>query len=191
MVCEVLLVQRFRFIGITALSILVLTIIGAVSLSPAYAVGPVTMTLNVSPNPALPGQAVTFSGQVTPPATGADNIEIGVGIGLCEPTDIRVVWLAVNLAPSGIHSTFVGQTFTGTANSAGHYSITVPGGFAAGLYGAIAVDTSYTAVGAGTDCDPFTVAPPIPEYPFGLAVLAAFMVIAYGVIRRKTVTKQK
>jgi hypothetical protein len=29
-------------------------------------------------------------------------------------------------------------------------------------------------------------APPIPEYPIGLAVLAVFMIIAYGVIRRKT-----
>jgi hypothetical protein len=33
--------------------------------------------------------------------------------------------------------------------------------------------------------------PPIPEYPLGLAVLAIFMLIGYGVIRRKTVTKQK
>ena len=43
-----------------------------------------------------------------------------------------------------------------------------------------------------TDDDTFnqfftvTAAPPIPEYPFGLAVLAVFMIIAYGVIRRKT-----
>jgi hypothetical protein len=34
-------------------------------------------------------------------------------------------------------------------------------------------------------------APPIPEYPFGLVVLAVFMVIAYGVIRRKTIVKQR
>jgi hypothetical protein len=33
---------------------------------------------------------------------------------------------------------------------------------------------------------------PIPEYPLGLAVLAIFMILAYGVIRRKTITiKQK
>ncbi len=31
----------------------------------------------------------------------------------------------------------------------------------------------------------------IPEYPVGLAVLAVFMIIAYSVIRRRTVTKQK
>jgi hypothetical protein len=28
--------------------------------------------------------------------------------------------------------------------------------------------------------------PPVPEYSFGLAVLAIFMIIGYGVIRRRT-----
>jgi hypothetical protein len=183
------MVQRLRFIGVAVLSILVLTIVGAVSLSPAYAQ---MMTLNISPNPALPGQAVTFSGQVTPPATGADNIVIFVLSGevSCAIVDIRFVWLAVNLAPSttlfptSIH-------FTGTANAAGSYSITAAAGLPAGTYTVYAQDTSYAAVDVSSTCDPLTVAPPIPEYPFGLAVLAIFMVIAYGVIRRKTATKQK
>lgn len=169
--------QRFRFVGVTVLSILVLTIVGVVSLSPAHAVG--TMTLNVSPNPPLPGQTVTFSGQVTPPLTSADNIEVVVSSGgLTCADDIRFVPLAVGLTPS----TFSGS-FTGTADSAGHYSITVAGGFAAGLYGAIALDES---AGLASVCDPFTVTPNIPEYPFGLAVLAIFMIIAYSVIKRKT-----
>jgi len=184
-VCEVLLVQRFRFIGVAVLSILVLTIVGAVSLSSAYA-APVTITLNVLPNPALPGQSVTFSGQVTPAAP--DNIEIFVesdNPGCAD--DIRVVWLALNLAPSlTLHTTSI--HFTGTANAAGFYSITAAAGFPAGTYGVLALDATSGGPGA---CDPFTVAPPVPEYPFGLAILAAFMVIAYGVIRRKTVTKQK
>lgn len=181
------MVQRFRFIGITILSILLLTIVGAVSLSPAYAGA--TITINISPNPALPGQSVTFSGQVNPPLTAADNIAVYVHSGsLTCPDDIRFVPLAVNLAPSVTPSTFPSK-FTGTADKAGFYSITVAGGFAAGLYGVIAVDE--TASFLGSDCDPFTVAPPIPEYPFGLAILAIFMIIAYGVIRRKTVTKQK
>jgi hypothetical protein len=34
-------------------------------------------------------------------------------------------------------------------------------------------------------------APPIPEYPLGLPILAIFMIIGYGVIKRRTVTKQK
>jgi hypothetical protein len=36
-----------------------------------------------------------------------------------------------------------------------------------------------------------TSAASIPEYPFGLAVLAIFMVLGYGVIKRRTLTKQK
>jgi hypothetical protein len=175
--------QRFKFIGITILSILLLTIVGAVSLSPAYAPLLPTMTLNVSPNPALPNQAVTFSGQVTPPATSADNIQIEV-----EPDnpecllDIRVVWLAVNLAPSTSTPSTI-STFTGIADSAGYYSITVPGGFPAGPYGVIAEDAS---LGVLSGCVSFTVAPPIPEYPLGLSVLAIFMIIAYGLVRRRT-----
>ena len=189
MVCEVLLVQRLRFIGVAVLSILVLTIIGALSLSPAYAQ---TMTLNISPNPALPSQSVTFSGQVTPPATSADNIEIYV-----EPDnpncfdDIRFVWLAVNLAPSTLTPSFPLPTFTVVADSAGHYSITATGGLPAGTYGVLARDTSYSSVEVLSACDPFNVLTSIPEYPLGVAILAIFMVIAYGVIRRKTIVKQK
>jgi hypothetical protein len=191
-VCEVLLVQRLGFIGVAVLSILVLTIVGAVSLSPAYAsLPPATMTLNMSPNPALPGQAVTFSGQVNPPKTGADTIQIYVLSGelRCAPLDTRFVWLAVNLAPSTLTPSSPTPTFTGTANSAGFYSITGAAGLPADAYTVYARDTSY--VGVASTCDPLTVAPPIPEYPLGVAVLAAFIVITYGVIRRKTVTKLK
>ncbi len=34
-------------------------------------------------------------------------------------------------------------------------------------------------------------APPIPEYPLGLPILAIFMIFGYAVIRRKNITKQK
>jgi hypothetical protein len=167
------------------LSILVLTIIGASFLSPAYAGIPTSISLNVSPNPALPNQAVTFSGQVTPAA--ADSITVFVHSGsLTCPDDIRFVPLAVNLAPSTLTPSNLPIHFTGTADSTGFYSITVPGGFAVGLYGVIAVDESTSIV---SNCDPFTVSTVIPEYPFGLAILAIFMVIGYGVIRRRTITK--
>jgi hypothetical protein len=32
---------------------------------------------------------------------------------------------------------------------------------------------------------------PIPEYPLGLPILAIFMILAYGAIKRRTVAKQK
>ncbi len=46
---------------------------------------------------------------------------------------------------------------------------------------------------AGYSCPVGSIQPvaPIPEYPLGLALLAIFMILAYGVIRRKTITKQK
>lgn len=41
--------------------------------------------------------------------------------------------------------------------------------------------------------DPLTVAaaPPIPEYPFGLSLLAILMIVGYAVVRRRTIRKQK
>jgi hypothetical protein len=42
---------------------------------------------------------------------------------------------------------------------------------------------------AGIALDP-TPAPPIPEYPLGLPLLAIFMVVTYGLIRRRTSTKK-
>jgi hypothetical protein len=173
-------VQRFKFIGITILSILLLTIVGATFLSPAHAFP--TITLNISPNPPLPNQPVTFSGQVSSPATSADSMAVYVHSGsLTCPDDIGFVALAVNLVPSFNPA----LKFTGTADSSGFYSITVPGGFAVGQYGAIVIDASAQL---SSLCDPFTVAPPIPEYPVGLAVLALLMVLSYAVIRRRTRT---
>lgn len=175
-------VQRFRFIGITVLSILVFTIMGVTFPSSAYAAPVVTMTLNISPNPALPGQAVTFSGTVASPAVPADSIRVSVFSGgpLC-PTggDIGFIPLAVNLAPS----TIAFGVFTGTALSDGSYSITAPSGFPVGSYGVSASDltASFTSL-----CDPLTVSTVIPEYPFGLPLLAIFMIIGYGLVRRRT-----
>ncbi|MGA3109229.1 MAG: hypothetical protein ABSD99_07190, partial [Candidatus Bathyarchaeia archaeon] len=181
-----------RFIAVTVLSILLLTIVGAVSLSPAYA-GVITSSFHVSPTAALLNQPVTFYGQVSPPfnsPTTGDSIEVLVwsGTGCVLPDDIRFIPLTVNLAPS---TPLPSYTLTGTtdADNAGHYSITVPGGFPAGSYSARFEDLTYLQnnVGIILGCDPFTVSStPIPEYPFGLAILAVFMIIAYGVIRRKT-----
>src|SRR5208283_4590652 len=117
------MVQRFRFIGITALSILLLMIIGT-TFSPQPLISPVSatvsFTLNISPNPALPDESVTFSGQVSPPETSADTITVIVYSSVsCGPIgDIGFIPLTVNLAPS----TPTAVTFTGTANSAGVYS---------------------------------------------------------------------
>jgi hypothetical protein len=172
------MVQRFRLIVLMVLSILVLMIIGAASLTPANAV--LAATLNVSPNPAFAGQSVTFSGRFIP-ATGADNIQVVVTLGgICAVDDAKFIQLALDFSPSTLPT----STFSGTAHSDGTFSITVPGGFSAGSYTAQAQDNSYTRSTLST-CDAFTVGAPIPEYPFGLAVLAVLMIIGYGVIRRR------
>lgn len=184
-------VQRFRFIFSVALSILLLTIVGTAFLQSAYAPPPpppTTFTLNVSPNPVLPNQPVTFSGQVNPLETSTgDQIAVvvisGEGTSCILPADIGFIQLTVNLVPAGI--TLLGP-FTGTTNNLGAFTIVATGGFAVGPYTVIALDRSYTAISAQSPCDPLTVSTVIPEYPFGLALLAVLMIIAYGAIRRKT-----
>ena len=107
----------------------------------------------------------------------------GEGTSCILPVDIGFIPLTVNLAPSGI--TLFGP-FTGTTNNLGAFTIVATGGFAVGSYTVIALDRSYTAISVQSLCDPLTVSTAIPEYPFGLTLLAVFMIVAYGVIRRKT-----
>jgi hypothetical protein len=68
---------------------------------------------------------------------------------------------------------------------------------ASGDFGPVTIPTSSLSVGthcvravgvAGSVIEYLTVDPaaPIPEYPLGLSILAIFMIIGYGVIRRKT-----
>jgi hypothetical protein len=60
------------------------------------------------------------------------------------------------------------------------YTVTLSAGLPAGSYSA----TDGTIV----PCVNFTVqaAPPIPEYPLGVAILAIFMLVGYGLVRRRT-----
>ncbi len=149
-------------------SILVLTVMGATFLSPVYA--PVaTITLNISPNPALSGQTITFSGQVTPPLTSGDTIIIDIING-----------------PSSCASPTVLKILTTTANSAGSYSTSTT--LSQGTYSAFDQDGTYSGPATPfSPCENLTVSStPIAEYPFGLAVLAILMIIGYGVIRRRT-----
>ena len=75
---------------------------------------------------------------------------------------------------------------TAGSSSPFSYSVTLTGGLTSGSYSAQVEDGSADLFGV---CVPFTVmssAPPIPEYPLGLPLLAILTVIAYGVIRRRT-----
>ena len=161
--------QRFRFIAVTVLSILALTIIGATFLLPAYATGSLTLFIN-SPVPLNVG--IVFSGTETPspafPPGNEINVAVYTGAG-CTTFDFGT--LAGSTGP------------TGGYNSGGALPASAAG---VGSYSAIATDLT---THVSSLCEPFSIVPatpPIPEYPFGLAVLAIFMVVAYGIIRRKT-----
>lgn len=119
------------------------------------------VTLNVSPNPAQPNQPITFSGSG---CSGANELSVSVYVGT---------------SCSGSAIVSVGQTALPT------YSVTLASGLASGSYSARTQD--FTAPDL-SGCVPFTVqaAPPIPEYPIGLPLLAIFVVIGYGLIRRRT-----
>jgi hypothetical protein len=152
----------------------VLTIIGTVSLSPAYAPPICTFSTN--------GAVFTIMQGTTLTVTGTDT---------CNPAGTVTV-----VAP--IYTSCVG-TFTGLQGQAtpvaGSFSVNVPTStLNPGTY---CITFASQCTGTCPDSPPnvndtlIVSATPIPEYPLGLPILAIFMIIGYGVIRRKTITKQK
>jgi len=115
---------------------------------------------------------------ITPNPPTAGKLFVVSGTNACSGGESLVIY-----SGSGCVGTVVfSQPIPGATGS--HYSITVPGQLAG----------SYSTVDDGNpaDCVNFTIDPvPIPEYPVGLSVLAIFMIIGYGLIRRKTSTKQE
>jgi len=73
-----------------------------------------------------------------------------------------------------------GLTALDSFSEIGVFTQVVPG-LPAGQYSVLFKELPYVLI-----CDPFTVSAVIPEYPFGLAVLGVFMIIAYSMIRRRT-----
>jgi hypothetical protein len=170
-------VQRFRFIAVTVLSILVLTIIGAAFLSPAYAV--CNLTTTASSYTITQGTAsVTISGTDLCDPTITTGVNANLYAGACLSGPASGPFLANNgVNIDGSHN-FAITIPTSTLN---------PGSYCFYVASSVSALTNFVN-------DPLTVtssAPPIPEYPVGLAILAVFMVIGYGLIRRKTTTKQK
>jgi hypothetical protein len=146
---------------------LVLTIVGATFLSPAYA-----CTFSSSlPSPTITQgtSSVTITGTDTCDATGS-NIDANLYQGTC-PISGPLVSSANTATVSGGGFTFNYPTSSLNQGSYCFYVFSVL---------TLTLNNS----------DPLTVtsAAPIPEYPLGLALLALFMVLAYSVIRRKTRT---
>jgi hypothetical protein len=157
------MVQRFKLIGVAVLSILALTIVGATFLQPIYA-SCLTVTLS-STNITLGTASIMVS--------GIDNCSgvweyLYILTGACPPTGTSVV--------GPVTSTLTGTSFGPTTLTT---SSLAQGQYCVEAY-------SYPTSSSGFTTLTVTSAAPIPEYPLGLAVLAIFMVLAYGVIRRRT-----
>jgi len=113
-----------------------------------------------NPNPPVAGQAFTISGAMTAPV-GAWQVSSACGIG------------AGTIYQSGIDTGIGPFTDSISALPAGTY------------YFSHQFDsTDCSSTGGFTVINP----PPLPEYPLGLPLLAVFMILAYGVIRRRKAT---
>lgn len=124
-------------------------------------------TLTLTPNPVTQGVNVVATGSGFNPNLSSSNallVAVNAGVGCSGPT--------LNLAGS--------TDGTGNLNP-----ITIPtSGLSVGVH-CMEVNPAFgsSLVSANLTVNSAT---SIPEYPFGLAVLAIFMMLAYGVIRRKT-----
>ncbi len=140
--------------------------------------------VNASPCPPItiitvPGTTETFTGTITETFT----------VTTTTTATIPGTTITVNYSTLAVTS---GTTVTTTTTQ-------VPGLSAVSIISSTEVTSSTTTCSTDTNSVPATfvvfglttviilgVPLAIPEYPFGLAVLAIFVIIAYGVIRRKT-----
>jgi hypothetical protein len=168
-------VQRFRLIGITVLSILVFTIIGATS--PAHATVCTVFTATLSSSTIVQGGSLTLSGvDNCSPITGENIFANTYETSSCPSSGMPSGSQVGGDGLSGVTGAYSGVPIT--------FFISPPGFGGPGTY---CVHVFSTSDPSGANVA-FTVTSPtfIPEYPFGLAVLAIFMILAYGIIRRRT-----
>lgn len=141
----------------------------------AYASGFIIPPPTISPNPAVAGQPITVSGSTGgSPANGSpgDDMFLFIFVGPSCATQLGGAIGPVLLSGGTTH-TF---SFTTTISTPGPYCLGVSDSPGGGVSIGGSFDESFTV----------TAASPIPEYPLGIPILAIFMIIAYGVIRRKT-----
>ncbi|MGA2628413.1 MAG: hypothetical protein ABSF63_15290 [Candidatus Bathyarchaeia archaeon] len=164
-----------RLVSVGFLSVLVL-MFTITALAP-HAYGFFLPLPTVSPNP-IAGQPITIMGSVTG-GTAGQSIYGTVFVDASVAHDCSSFGAGVLRFPtSGYQSLSAGLTYTFTV------TLSSPGFYCAG------VTDLGPPVTDSTGATPFSVtaatAPPIPEYPYGLPLLAILAIFAYGVIRRKT-----
>jgi len=262
-------VQRFRLIALTIISILVLTIIGATFLSPAYALPPLpqqwvgSYTSNLEWDPFISHiYAQSNFGVTSTSSTNDPTVTVGGTGGTCAPCSGNVQRAMQVSIPAGSTITELGADWAGTEVANVKFALwadsgsNAPSGAALAQTSSTAASTSigwqdvpvispfyvsttanywigwitdsaktiyrdipaisiheyseavsyasspatWSSPGTGNASDNLrvtyttpstttTTSPPIPEYPFGLVVLAILMIIGYGLVRRRAITK--
>lgn len=170
--------KRVGWGAIVGLLIVLVVIVARVTTVPVFAFPPPPPAPTVSPTSPVAGQTFTISGSF--PGTSGDSMSIQVFHDTSAAHDCSSV-----SNPAVFVSSFI--PLTASLTYSGPVVIAT-----AGFYCAAALDETISPP-EPTLSDPFSVtAATIPEYPIGLPLLAIFMVITYGLIRRKTtITKQK
>jgi hypothetical protein len=119
-------------------------------------------------------------------AQGTSSVTVSGTDGCQDPGQIVNVYLEAGTCGSGGSTLF---SSTATIGGSFDFSQSIP----TSSLGPGSYCVRLTSCQAEPDCgglatitDPLTVTAAIPEYPLGLPLLAIFMVIAYGLVRRRT-----
>lgn len=165
------MLQRFKLIGIVLIAVVALTV--TLNIGNVHALPP---TLTLTPNPVTQGTNLVITGSDFPTSQNGFFVVFADNAGKCTGSDYT---------DGAISSDATGKLGpvtipTSTLLSVGTHCVETVG-FT--IVGTITPDNAVSSL---------TVNPTVvPEYPFGLPILAILTIIGYGVIRRKTATKQE
>jgi hypothetical protein len=167
-----------RFVGIGAavfLSIVVLSCAGAMVISPSYAVTTIALTV-APPNPTF-GDLVEFQGTITPKA----GVSQEIAVNLYRSSGCNISQYLFNIEGSTERT---GSSFSIAMRLGVAYLVYV----GPGTYSAFAYISSSPNI--SSNCLNFTVFAPVPEFPVGWPILLIFMLIACGLITRRSTQKK-
>lgn len=153
-----------------------------------------TVTLSAVGGDLEAGDTVVFTGGVFsgPPLVGCiSGLPSGAGCNF-NPTQVAPVPTSTGSESSTLTVT------TSSTTPPGNYLVTVEVGFVSGGEEIIAPAFSIQQLHPEQAFEVFTTqfhlivdpVPPIPEYPIGLPILAIFMILGYGLLKRRTGVKK-
>lgn len=166
---------RKRLVSMGFVSVLALLFTVTVLTPHAYAVG---YTVLISPNPVVAGQTMTVSGSTGSAGSSGDHMFLEIDTDLSAAHDCSGTNTIIKIGPQTLGPSL---TFSFTV------TLSVTPGFYCAAVDDVGSSTTFTFPISNSDFFSVSVmAPPIPEYPYGLPILAIFTILAYAVIKRKT-----